>query len=100
MSKILFKPISLLVGVLGGMIASAIFKKVWQLAAGEDEAPEATDPKRGWPEVIMAAALQGAIFATVRAVVNRATAEGAGKLTGSWSAEKAEAEAEAESEAA
>jgi hypothetical protein len=32
--------------------------------------------------------------------VNRATAEGAGKLTGSWSAEKAEAEAEAESEAA
>jgi hypothetical protein len=86
-SKILFKPISLLVGVLGGMIASAIFKRVWRLAAGEDEAPKPTDPKRGWTEVLVAATVQGAIFAVVKAAVDRATAEGAGKLTGSWSAQ-------------
>jgi len=43
MVKLLYKPIGLLVGVLGGMLAGAIFKKIWKLAAREDEAPRATD---------------------------------------------------------
>jgi hypothetical protein len=38
---------------------------VWQLSAGEEEAPKATDADRGWPEILLAAALQGAIFAVV-----------------------------------
>ena len=52
---------------VGGLLAGAIFKKIWKLAAGEDEAPKATDASRGWREILTAAALQGAIFAVVRA---------------------------------
>ncbi len=84
MTKLLFKPLSLLVSVLSGILAGAIFKKVWQLAAGEDEAPEATDAQRGWREVLLAATLQGAIFAVVKAAVDRGTAEGARKFFGFW----------------
>ena len=72
------------ISVLSGMLAAAIFKRVWKVAAGEEEAPTATDARRGWREVLTAAALQGAIFALVRAAVDRATAEGARKLTGVW----------------
>lgn len=69
-------------GVLGGMLAKAIFKKVWKAASGEEEAPEPTDIRHGVGEVLVAAALQGAIFSLVRAAVNRGAAEGTRRLTG------------------
>ena len=84
MVKVLYKPISLLVSALGGLLAGVIFKKIWQLAAHEDEAPQATDAARSWPEVLLAAALQGAVFATVKAVLDRGAAAGTRKLTGTW----------------
>ena len=70
--------------MLGGILAGAIFKKVWKITAGEDEAPKATDARRGWREVLLAAALQGAIFAAVKAAVDRGAAEGTRQLTGVW----------------
>ena len=84
MIKLFYKPISILVSVLGGILAGAIFKQVWKLAAREDDAPRATDARRGWREILTAAALQGAIYALVKAVIGRATAEGTRKLTGVW----------------
>jgi hypothetical protein len=84
MIKLIYKPVSMLVSVLGGVLAGAIFKRVWKAAAGEDEAPRATEAGRGWREVLIAAALQGAIFAVVKAAVDRSAAEGTRKLTGVW----------------
>jgi predicted metal-dependent enzyme (double-stranded beta helix superfamily) len=74
----------MLVSVLGGMLAGAMFKRVWKLAAREDDAPKATDARRGWREILLAAALQGAIFALVKAAVDRGAAEGMRKVTGVW----------------
>jgi hypothetical protein len=90
MIKVVHKLVGLGVSVLGGMLAGAIFKQAWRLAAGEDEAPKATDARRGWPEVLVAAALQGAIFALVKAALDRGTAEGTRKLTGVWPGEGTE----------
>ena len=87
MTKIVYKPVSILISVLGGVVAGAIFKRIWKLVAHEDEAPKATDAQRGWREVLIAAALQGAIFALVKAAVDRAGAEGTRKLTGFWPGE-------------
>jgi hypothetical protein len=84
MIKVLYKPMSIVISVLGGILAGAIFKRVWKIAAGEDEAPKATDARRGWREILTAAALQGAIFALVKAAVDRGAAEGMRKLTGVW----------------
>jgi hypothetical protein len=84
--KLLYKPVGLLAGVGAGLVAGLVFKKVWQLAAGDEDAPEALDQERGWGEILAAAALQGAIFAIVKAAVDRASAEGVRKLTGNWPA--------------
>lgn len=81
MAKLLHKLAGMLVSVLGGMLATAIFNKVWKVAAHEDEAPKATDADRGWTEVLTAAALQGAVFAVVSATLDHAAARGARKLT-------------------
>jgi hypothetical protein len=83
-NKLIYKPISLGTSVLAGLLADAVFRRVWRLAAHQDEAPEATDARRSWTEVLAAAALQGAVFSLVRATVDRAAAEGTRKLTGSW----------------
>jgi hypothetical protein len=93
MIKIIYKPVSILVSVLGGILAGAIFKQIWKAAAGEDDAPQATDAQRGWREVLIAATLQGAIFALVKAAVDRAAAEGTRKLTGVWPGEDDRGEA-------
>jgi hypothetical protein len=84
MIKLFYKPVGMLVSVVGGLLAGMIFKRVWKLAAREEEAPKATDAARGWREILLAAALQGAIFAAVKATVDRAAAEGTRKLTGVW----------------
>jgi len=90
MIKLVYKLVGMLVSVLGGIVAGALFKKLWKIAAGEDDAPTATDARRGWREVLVAAALQGAIFAVVKAALDRGTAEGISKLTGVWPGEGAE----------
>lgn len=87
----MYKPVSMAVSVLGGMAAGAIFKQVWRLAAHEEEAPSATDPRRGWAEVLIAAALEGAVFSVVRAALDRGTATAARELTGTWPGEGEEA---------
>jgi hypothetical protein len=90
MTKLLYKLAGMLVSVLGGVVAGAIFKRVWKITAGEDDAPKATDARRGWREVLLAAALQGAIFAVVKAAIDRGTAEGTRKLTGVWPGDEGE----------
>jgi hypothetical protein len=98
--KLLSKAVGLLVGILGGMLARSVFKRIWQAATGEDEAPKATDARRGWREILLAAALQGAIFAVVQAALDRATAEGTAKLTGEWPGEGAGDQADEQSDGA
>ncbi|WP_345695136.1 DUF4235 domain-containing protein [Kitasatospora terrestris] len=84
MVKILYKPLGLLFGVLGGAVAGAVFKRLWALLGHQDEAPKATDQDRTWGEVLLAAALQGAVFALVKAAIDRGGAAGTRRLTGTW----------------
>jgi membrane protein len=84
MMKLLNKAVGMLVSVLGGMLARSLFKKIWKTATGEEDAPKPTDARRGWGEILLAAALQGAVFAVVQAALDRGTAEGTSKLTGVW----------------
>ncbi len=86
LEKVAFKPINLALGLGAGALAGLVFKQVWKLASGDDDTPDAGDEDRGWGEIIAAAALQGAIFAVVKAVVHRGGAVGAKRLTGTWPA--------------
>jgi hypothetical protein len=61
--------------VLSGALAAALFKRVWKLASGQDDAPDADDLERGWTEILVAATIQGALFGLVKAAVHRAGAQ-------------------------
>ena len=84
--KIAYKPVGLLLGAGTGVISGVIFKQVWKLVGHDDDTPNATDQDRGWTEVLLAAAIQGAIFAVVNAGVDRGGATGVQKATGQWPA--------------
>ena len=98
MGKLFYRAISSGVAVLGGIVATTIFHRIWRASANE-EAPSATDPRRSWPEILIAAAIDGAIFAVVKAALDRSIATAARGLTGTWPGEGDEAAA-AEAEGA
>jgi hypothetical protein len=80
MARIIYKPIGLLVAVIGSQLAGVVFKRVWP----GDDAPEAKDARKGWGEVLAAAVVHGAVFGGIKAAVDRAGATGFAKLTGKW----------------
>lgn len=84
--NMVYKPFGMLAGALGGVAAHAVFRQVWRRASGENEAPEATSRHHGWREVLVAAALQGAIFGVVKAAVDRGGAVAYQRATGHWPA--------------
>lgn len=83
-SKIVYKPVGLALGAVSGMAAGALFKQTWKMVGHDEDAPDATDEDRSWREVLLAATLQGAIFAGVKAAVDRAGATALRRLTGTW----------------
>jgi Protein of unknown function (DUF4235) len=85
--KLIYKPIGLLLGIAAGALGRLIFSKVWGLIE-DAEPPEATTERATWPKVLLAAAVQGAIFRTTKVAVDRAGATGWRNLTGTWPGEK------------
>lgn len=85
-TKLAYRPVGLAAGALAGLIAGAVVRQVWRVASGEEDTPDALEEQRGWGEILAAAALQGAVFAIVRAAVDRGSAQGVRRLTGHWPA--------------
>ena len=85
MLKVLYRPLGIVVSILGGVVAGALFKQVWKLIAKKDDAPGALESEYSMREVVLAAAIQGAIFAATKAAIDRAGAHGFSKVTGSRS---------------
>lgn len=85
-AKILYRPVGIVGGIFGGVIAGMLFKQVWKRAApgDRDDAPQALQSEYGMREVLVAAAVQGAIFATVKALIDRGGARLFQRWTGEW----------------
>ena len=79
-----FKPVSLVAGLAAGAVAAAAFRQTWKLVSGDEDVPDAVDEERGWGEIIAAAAIQGAIFAVVKAAFDRGAATSVRRITGTW----------------
>jgi len=82
--RILLKPVTMILGMVGGLLASAIFKQVWKHVDEEEDPPTPLQKEFGWRKILLAAALQGAIFTVVKTVIDRGGARGFQKLTGAW----------------
>ncbi|WP_149956028.1 DUF4235 domain-containing protein [Zafaria cholistanensis] len=87
-AKIVYRPLGLLSGLLGGLIASQIFRQLWKRATpygrGHHDAPKALSTAYPLKEILAASVLQGAIYALVKALIDRGGARLFERVTGKW----------------
>ncbi len=85
-AKILYRPVGLVTSVLAGIAAGQVFKQAWKhgTPGADADAPKALESEYGLREILLAAAVQGAIFATVKALADRAGARLFQRWTGEW----------------
>ncbi|WP_026533809.1 DUF4235 domain-containing protein [Arthrobacter sp. H14] len=85
-AKRLYQPIGITSSIIGGLIAGQVFKQGWKHAApqGNQKAPKALDTGISFKEVLVAALIQGAVFALVKALLHRGGARLFEKVTGEW----------------
>lgn len=88
MISVFYKPFALIASVVGGLVAGAVFTRLWALLPGQGEAPDADDADAAWAVVLASAALHGAVFGVVKAVTKRASAKSFQRATGTWPAEQ------------
>jgi len=81
--KLVYKPFAIIVGLLAGMLGNKAFEKVWGAFADEDPS-DPDDRDATWPEVLVSAAIGGAILKVVQALVRRSGALAFERATGFW----------------
>ncbi|MEO3757963.1 DUF4235 domain-containing protein [Mycobacterium sp. B14F4] len=80
-AKTMYKPLSIVASVVGGLLAGKIFTEIWQRVNPDDEEPDPKDLSRSTREVFIAAAIQGLLVGVVRAGLARGQAKGFAALT-------------------
>ncbi len=83
-AKLAYKPVGLVLGMAASAASAATFRLLWRRIGKAENPLDASDPNLDWLEVVLAAALHGAIYAGVRAAVDRAGAAGVGRAVGDW----------------
>lgn len=81
--KILFAPISIGAGLLAGLIAQKLFERLWALV-DDEEPPEPDDREVPIAKLLVALAIEGALFRLVKGLTDRSARKGFTALTGTW----------------
>jgi hypothetical protein len=85
--KILFTPISVIAGVLAGLIGKKVFERLWGLI-DDEEPPGPQHREVSWPKLVAALALEGAIFRLVKGLADRGARRAFATGTGTWPGEE------------
>ena len=85
-AKILYRPWGLIASLIGGLIAGQVFQQLWKLLDPDspEDPPKALESEYRLRKIVIAAAVQGAIFTVVRALINRGGARVFERWTGEW----------------
>lgn len=84
--KVLFIPFSVASGFAGGFLGKKVFEEVWGLV--DDQEPPGREHRDApWGKVLLALALQGAIFQVARGLVDRGARKAFYRATGTWPGE-------------
>jgi hypothetical protein len=86
--KLIFAPISIVLGILAGVLGRKAFETAWGVF-DEEEPPDPQHREIAWPKLIAALAIEGAIFRLVKGLVDHGSRSSFAKLTGRWPGEEA-----------
>ena len=74
-----FRPVGILVGLLAGAVGKKIFDRVWKLIDDED-APEPKYRETAFGKLVVALLLEGAIFSVLRGLADHGARHGLARL--------------------
>jgi hypothetical protein len=87
MAKLLFLPVSIGATLLAGFISRKVFDQIW----GVIDPEERPDPKQRdirWSRLLLAGAIQGAVFRMVKEATDHGSRAAFYRTTGSWPGEE------------
>jgi Protein of unknown function (DUF4235) len=85
-AKILFIPVSILSGMIAGLIGKKVFALIWGVFE-DGEPPDANDRDVSLPVLVGALAAEGAIFGVARGVTDHVARRSFYRATGAWPGE-------------
>ena len=85
--KFLFMPFSIAAGLAAGFLAKKVFDQVWGLI-DEEEPPDSKHRDIDWTKLLIAAAVQGAIFRAMKEATDHASRRAFQRTTGTWPGKK------------
>jgi hypothetical protein len=80
---IVFRPIGLLAGIAAGFVGKKVFDLAWGVIDDED-APEPKYREIALGKLVIALLLEGAISRVIRGLTDHGTRHGFARLTGEW----------------
>jgi len=86
--KIVFTPVSIVLGLIAGIVGQKIFEKLWGLV-DDQEPPSPEHREFSWPKLIGALLVEGAIFRLVKGLTDHGARRTFAKATGTWPGEEA-----------
>jgi hypothetical protein len=81
--KFLFLPISILSGLIAGLLGKKIFNVIWG-RIDDEEPPDSRHLEISWGKLLIAAAVQGAIFRAVKEATDHGARRAFMNVTGTW----------------
>ena len=87
MAKLLFIPVSIVSGLIAGLIGKKVFEGIWGLI-DDQEPPEAEDRETPVPKLVASLAVQGATFSIARGLTDHYARRSFYKATGAWPGEE------------
>jgi hypothetical protein len=85
--KILFIPISIVAGLVAGLVGKKVFERIWGVI-DEEEPPSPEHREFSWPKLVAALLIEGAIFSLVKGLTAHGVRRAFAKGTGRWPGEE------------
>jgi hypothetical protein len=86
--KLAFIPVSILGGILAGLIGQKVFDAIWS-KVDEQEPPHPDHREVRLAKLAIALIIEGAIFRLVKGLFDHAARRGFARATGAWPGEEA-----------
>ena len=87
--KFVYMPIGIIGGLLAGLLGKKIFERLWGVI-GDEETPDPKHREVKYGKLAAALLLEGAIFGLVRGSFDHAARRAFHQLTGTWPGEEAQ----------
>lgn len=83
MSKLLFKPVGIVAGILAGLAGRKLFKGLWRVV-DDAQPPKPEEQSASFGKLAVALILEGAVFRLVKGLAEHGSRQAFTRLTGSW----------------